>query len=217
MAVTLKVALVSRTVFYAPVWVAERNGYFRSEGIEPRFEIFDNAEKINEVMRSGAAQIAIASVEALVADAFKGGKLPHRRKRGAEAAALHHRPAAHQDRHRPPRRPLRRAVAARGHHLFRPGHREGARAEARRHRHRRGRRRADPLEAPARGQDRRRPSAVPAQLRVEDAGFSNLGRIATYVPDYEFTAVFLDPAWAARQSAGCHRASCARSVTARPR
>src|SRR6185437_15795326 len=70
MAATIKVALVSRTIFYAPAWVAEHNGYFRDEGIDARFEIFDNAEKINEVMRAGAAQIAIASVEALVADAF---------------------------------------------------------------------------------------------------------------------------------------------------
>ena len=74
MAATIKVALVSRTIFYAPVWVAEQNGYFRDEGVEARSEIFDNAEKINEAMHAGQAQIAIASIEALVADAFKGGK-----------------------------------------------------------------------------------------------------------------------------------------------
>src|SRR5258707_13897381 len=74
MAATIKIALVSRTIFYAPVWVAEQNGYFRDEGVDARFEIFDNAEKINEVMHSGEAQIAIASIEAVVADAFKGGK-----------------------------------------------------------------------------------------------------------------------------------------------
>src|SRR6187200_1316955 len=73
MAATIRIALVSRTIFYAPVWVAEQNGYFHDEGIDARFDIFDNAEKINEVMRAGTAQIAIASVEALVADAFKGG------------------------------------------------------------------------------------------------------------------------------------------------
>src|SRR6186997_1442731 len=74
MAATIKIALVSRTIFYAPVWVAEQNGYFRDEGVEAQFEIFDNAEKINEVMQAGVAQIAIASIEALVADAFRGGK-----------------------------------------------------------------------------------------------------------------------------------------------
>ena len=44
MATTIKIALVSRTIFYAPVWVAEQNGYFQAEGIEAQFEIFDNAE-----------------------------------------------------------------------------------------------------------------------------------------------------------------------------
>src|SRR3954464_8694549 len=74
MAATIKIALVSRTIFYAPVWVAEQNGYFRDEGVDARFEIFDNAYTINEAMHAGVAQIAIASVEALVAEAFKGGK-----------------------------------------------------------------------------------------------------------------------------------------------
>ena len=58
MAATLKIALVSRTIFYAPVWVAEQNGYFQDEGVDARFENFDNAEKINEVMHAGVAQIA---------------------------------------------------------------------------------------------------------------------------------------------------------------
>lgn len=33
-------------------------------------------------------------------------------------------------------------------------------------------------------------------IKSEAAGFSNLGPISKYVPDYEFTAVFLDDAWA---------------------
>ena len=164
MAATIKIALVSRTIFYAPVWVAEQNGYFRDEGIDARFEIFDNAEKINEVMHAGAAQIAIASVEALVADAFKGGKF---RIVASVAQKPPHFIIA-QPRFKtvtgPARRALRRAVAARGHDLFRAGPRKGDRLQARRHRHRRGRRRADALEAVARGQDRRRPAAVSAEL-----------------------------------------------------
>ena len=35
------------------VWVAERNGYSQSEGLEPHFDIFDNPDKIDEAMRSG--------------------------------------------------------------------------------------------------------------------------------------------------------------------
>ena len=74
MTAVIRIALVSRTIFYAPLWVAERNGYFKDEGVDPKFEIHDNAEKINEAMRSGAAQMAIASIEALVADAFKNSQ-----------------------------------------------------------------------------------------------------------------------------------------------
>ena len=59
---------------------------------------------------------------------------------------------------------------ARGHHLFRAGSRKGHRLQARRYHHRRGRRRADPLEASARGQDRRRPATVSAELRVGGRG-----------------------------------------------
>ena len=47
MAATIKIPLVSRTIFYAPVWVAGQNGYFRDEGVDARFEIFDNAEKLS--------------------------------------------------------------------------------------------------------------------------------------------------------------------------
>ena len=72
-AAPLKLALVSRTVFYAPLWVAERNGYFKAEGIELSWEILDNAEKINGELRAGSVQIAISSLETLVIDAFKGG------------------------------------------------------------------------------------------------------------------------------------------------
>jgi ABC-type nitrate/sulfonate/bicarbonate transport system substrate-binding protein len=35
----------------------------------------------------------------------------------------------------------------------------------------------------------------PLSYESEAAGFSNLGPISKYVPDYEFTAVFVDPAW----------------------
>lgn len=73
-AASLKIALVSRTVFYAPLWVAEGNGFFKEEDIEIKWQIVDNAEKINEELRSGAVQIAISSIEGLVSDAFKGGK-----------------------------------------------------------------------------------------------------------------------------------------------
>jgi NitT/TauT family transport system substrate-binding protein len=197
MAATLKVALVSRTVFYAPVWVAERKGYFRSEGIEPRFEIFDNAEKINEVMRSGEAQIAIASVEALVADAFRGGKF-------RIVASVAQKPP-----HFIIARPHIRTVAdLKGARFGVLSLHEGTTYFVQDIEKALGWTRGDIVidavgGAPTRWKLLREGKIdaglqpFPLSYESEDAGFSNLGRIATYVPDYEFTAVFLDPAWAA--------------------
>jgi NitT/TauT family transport system substrate-binding protein len=195
MATTINIALVSRTIFYAPVWVAEENGFFRDEGVDARFDIFDNAEKINEVMHSGRADIAIASVEALVIDAFKGGKFrivasvaqkpPHfiiaqpkfnsvtdlRRARFGVLSLHEGTTFFVQD--------LEKAI---------------------------GFQRGDIVidavgGAPTRWKLLREGKIdaglqpFPLSYESEAAGFANLGPISKYVPDYEFTAVFLDPAW----------------------
>ncbi|SRR5260221_10823255 len=197
MAATVKIALVSRTVFYAPVWVAEQNGYFRDEGVEPHFEIFDNAEKINEVMRSGEAQIAIASVESLVADAFKGGKF-------RIVASVAQKPP-----HFIIARPhIKTVTELRGARFGVLSLHEGTTYFVQDIEKALGWKRGDIVidavgGAPTRWKLLREGridaglQPFPLSYESEDAGFSNLGRIATYVPDYEFTAVFLDPAWAA--------------------
>jgi ABC-type nitrate/sulfonate/bicarbonate transport system substrate-binding protein len=196
MAASIKVALVSRTVFYAPLWVAEHNGYLRDEGIAAQFDILDNAERINEALRAGTAQIAISSIEALVIDAFKGGRLrivasvaqkpphfiiarPHIKTlqdlRGARFGVLSlHEGTTFlvQD--------LAKAVG------LKP---EAVVIEA-------------VGGAPTRwkllqeGKIDAGLQPFPLSYESEAAGFSNLGPISKYVPDYEFTAVFLDPAWA---------------------
>ncbi|MBX9828333.1 MAG: ABC transporter substrate-binding protein [Xanthobacteraceae bacterium] len=197
MADTLKVALVSRTVFYAPVWVAERKGYFKDEGVEPRLEIFDNAEKINAVMRSGEAQIAIASVEALVADAFKGGQF-------RIVASVAQKPP-HFIIARPHIKTVNDLKGARFGVL---SLHEGTTYFVQDIEKALGWTRGDIVidavgGAPTRWKLLREGKIdaglqpFPLSYESEDAGFSNLGRIATYVPDYEFTAAFLDPAWAA--------------------
>ena len=197
MAATVKVALVSRTVFYAPVWVAERKGYFRSEGLDPRFEIFDNAEKINELMRLGEAQIAIASVEALVADAFKSGRF-------RIVASVAQKPP-----HFIIARPhIKTVTDLKGARFGVLSLHEGTTYFVQDIEKALGWTRGDIVidavgGAPTRWKLLREGKIdaglqpFPLSYESEDAGFSNLGRIATYVPDYEFTAVFLDPAWAA--------------------
>lgn len=194
---TLNVALVSRTVFYAPVWTAEQKGYFKNEGLDVRFEIFDNAEKINEAMHSGKMQIAIASVEALVIDAFKGGKY-------RIVASVVQRPP-----HFIIAQPEIKSVQdLRGKRFGVLSLYEGTTFFVQDLEKSLGMKRGDIIieavgGAPTRWKLLREKKIdaglqpFPLSYESEDAGFSNLGPIAKVVPDYEFTAVFLDPTWGA--------------------
>jgi NitT/TauT family transport system substrate-binding protein len=195
MPATIKIALVSRTIFYAPVWVAEQNGYFRNEGVDARFEIFDNAEKINEAMHAGAAQIAIASVEALVADAFKGGKY---RIVASVAQKPPHFIIAQPK--------FKKIEDLRGARVGVLSLHEGTTYFVQDIEKALGFKRGDIVidavgGAPTRWKLLREGKIdaglqpFPLSYESEAAGFSNLGPISKYVPDYEFTAVFLDPAW----------------------
>lgn len=69
------VANVSRTLFSMPLWIAMRQGYMKAEGIEATSSILDNAEKINAALRSGEMHISMGTPEAVLVDAYKGGTL----------------------------------------------------------------------------------------------------------------------------------------------
>jgi ABC-type nitrate/sulfonate/bicarbonate transport system substrate-binding protein len=71
----LHVANVSRTLFSLPLWVAQRQGFTKDEGLDVTSHILDNAEKINAALRSGQMQIAMGTPEAVVIDAYRGGTL----------------------------------------------------------------------------------------------------------------------------------------------
>ena len=71
----LKIAIVSRTVFYAPLWVARDSGFFTQQGINVEIEVFDSAEKITEALKSGSVQIAISTPEGVVVDAYRNGPI----------------------------------------------------------------------------------------------------------------------------------------------
>src|SRR5262249_50910281 len=66
----LKIAIVSRTAFYVPLWLARDQGH-----VEASLEVYDNAEKINEDLRSGKVEIAVGTPESVMIDAYKGGGL----------------------------------------------------------------------------------------------------------------------------------------------
>lgn len=69
------VANVSRTLFSVPLWIAMRQGFMTAEGIEATSAILDNAEKINAALRSGEMHIAMGTPEAVIVDSYKGGTL----------------------------------------------------------------------------------------------------------------------------------------------
>ncbi len=72
---TVNVANVSRTLFSLPLWIAMKHGFMAAEGIEATSAILDNAEKINAALRSGAMHISMGTPEAVIVDAYKGGTL----------------------------------------------------------------------------------------------------------------------------------------------
>jgi ABC-type nitrate/sulfonate/bicarbonate transport system substrate-binding protein len=192
----INVALVSRTVFYAPVWTAEHNGYFKDEGLDVRLDIYDNAEKINDAMHAGSKQIAIASIEALVIDAFKGGRF-------RIVASVVQRPP-HFIIAQPGIKTLQDLSGKRFGVL---SLHEGTTFFVQDLEKSLGWQRGDIVidavgGAPTRWKLLRENKIdagwqpFPLSYESEDAGFSNLGPIAKVVPEYEFTAVFLDPAWA---------------------
>ena len=187
--------MVSRTIFYAPVWVAEQNGYFKDEGIDARFEIHDNAEKINEAMHAGVARIALASIEGLVIDSFKGGKF-------RIVASLAQKPP-----HSIIAQPKFKTITdLRGARFGVLSLHEGTTFFVQDIEKAIGFKRGDIVidavgGAPTRWKLLREGKIdaglqpFPLSYESEAAGFSNLGPISKYVPDYEFTSVFLDPAW----------------------
>ena len=71
----LRIAVVSRTIFYLPAWTAEKQGFFKQAGIDPKIEIYDAADRILTDLRAGSHQIGITSIENVIAESFKGSTL----------------------------------------------------------------------------------------------------------------------------------------------
>lgn len=192
----IRTAIVSRTVFFMPLWIAQEKGFMREQGIETAIDVLDNAEKINAEVRSGAAQIAISSPEALIVSAYQGGSF---RMLASVAQKPPHYIVA---------KPAIKSLAdLRGARFGVLSMNEGttflvddlARAA--------GLNKGDYEIAAVGGaptrwkllQDGKIDAALqpfPLSYESDAAGFSNLGPIAAYVPDYEFTVVFGDAAWA---------------------
>ncbi|HZT62755.1 MAG TPA: ABC transporter substrate-binding protein [Burkholderiales bacterium] len=193
MAEPLKVAIVSRTVFYVPLWIAQQQRY-----VDATIEVYNNAEKINEDLRSGKVNIAVGTPEAVMIDAYKGGSL---RIVGGNAERLPHfiiaRPQIKQwadmrgvrvgvlSLNEGTTYLVHRMMSANG---FKPGDYEVLAVGG----------------APARwkllqeGKIDAGLQPFPLSYQAEAAGFTNFGPITQYVQNYLFTTINVDAQWAAR-------------------
>jgi NitT/TauT family transport system substrate-binding protein len=192
----LRVPVVSRTIFYLPAWTADRQGFFKQEGLDVKFEVYDTSEKIFHDLRAGTHQIGIASIESVVADSYGGGKL---RILAGIAKRPPHFIIAQPE--------IKTLADLKGKTIGVVSMHEGttffvadiARA---------GGFRLEDVKVEAVGGSPTRARLLkerkidmglqpyPLSYEAEAQGFSNLGPIAKLVPDYQFVSVIADESWA---------------------
>src|SRR5260370_12844157 len=72
---TVKLAAITRTVFYVPLWVAMHRGFLTDEGLDVQVTFFDNAGRTADMLRTGEMQLVLRSPEGAMMDAYRGGTL----------------------------------------------------------------------------------------------------------------------------------------------
>jgi ABC-type nitrate/sulfonate/bicarbonate transport system substrate-binding protein len=192
----LNMAVVSRTVFYLPAWMAEKQGFFKAEGLDVRTKVYDSSDPIFVDLRKGEQQIAVASIESVIAEAYKGG--PVRIVAGSAKRPPHFIIAQPE---------IKTLADLKGKTIGVVSMHEGTTffvadiAKA-------GGFKLSEVKVEAVGGSPTRQRLLkekkidaglqpyPLSYEAEAAGFSNLGPIAKLVPDYQFTSVMVDEGWA---------------------
>jgi NitT/TauT family transport system substrate-binding protein len=193
---TLNMAVVSRTVFYLPAWMAEKQGFFKQEGLDVRMKVYDSSDPIFVDLRKGEQQIAVASIESVIVDAYKGGKV---RIVAGSAKRPPHFIIAQPE--------IKSLADLKGKTIGVVSMHEGTTffiadiAKA-------GGFQLSDVKVEAVGGSPTRQRLLkekkidaglqpyPLSYEAEAAGFTNLGPIAKLVPDYQFTSVMVDEDWA---------------------
>src|ERR1700736_3600865 len=70
---TVKLAAITRTVFYVPLWVAMHRGFLTDEGLDVQVTFFDNAGRTADMLRTGEMQFVLRAPESAMTDAYQGG------------------------------------------------------------------------------------------------------------------------------------------------
>jgi len=196
----IEVGTVSRTFFAVPLWVGIERGFFAAEGLEVRLSIFGNASQV-EPLASGRMHVAIASPEAVLQNANQRGPL---RFVAGNAGKLSHFFIA-QSR-------FKRVEDLRGATIGILIIAEGMFFQLQESMARHGMSYPADYKVVETGGAPPRHKAllestidaglqsIPWVYLEEEAGFSNLGDVADYVPDWQFTTVNVSRDWAAGNS-----------------
>ncbi|MCC6473450.1 MAG: ABC transporter substrate-binding protein [Burkholderiales bacterium] len=185
----LDVGIVSRTYFYVPIWAARREGLFAAAGLEVRETMLGNASQI-EPLASGRLDLVIGAPEGVLQDAAAGGPLriiaghtgrlshfivaqPRLRRiedlRGATVGILSMTEGTFFH--------VRTLMAAHG--LSYPGDYRVKETGGAPHRH----------QALLEGSIDMGLQSIPWVYLEEELGFSNLGDLARYVPEWQFNTI----------------------------
>jgi len=192
----LQIANVSRTLFSLPLWVAQRQGFMKDEGLDVTSHILDNAEKINAALRSGQMQIAMSTPEAVVVDAYAGGSL---RIIAGNTGRLPHFIITKPE--------IKTLAQLRGANIGILSEKEGSTYVVQDITKAIGLTPADYKMtavggAPTRwrllkeGKIDAGLQPFPLSYEAEAAGFNNLGSVIPFVPDWQFTTINADAKWA---------------------
>jgi NitT/TauT family transport system substrate-binding protein len=192
----LRIAVVSRTIFYLPAWTAEKQGFFKEAGIEPKIDVYDAADRILVDLRAGSHQIGITSIENVIAEAYKGSPL---RVVAGSAQRPPHFIIAQPE--------IKSLADLKGKLIGVVSMQEGTTFFVKDIARKGGFDVADVRVqavggSPTRARllkERRIDAGLqpyPLSYEAEADGFTNLGAIADLVPDYQFTSIVIDETWA---------------------
>jgi ABC-type nitrate/sulfonate/bicarbonate transport system substrate-binding protein len=211
MTVTLPIGIVSRTFFHMPYWIGIRKGFYADEGISPETTIYGNASQIPPLL-DGSLRIVFGTPEGAMQNAASGGpirliagntgKLTHsllarssfksiKDLKGATIGILNMVEGTFFQ--------IKEMLAREGLHF--PGDYKVKETGGVPARHK----------ALLAGSIDAGLQSIPWSYVGEDAGFTKLGDIIDYVPDWQFVSINANKDWAIQKKdlvVGFLRATC---------
>jgi ABC-type nitrate/sulfonate/bicarbonate transport system substrate-binding protein len=191
---TIEFPIYSRTIFFLPVWIADKQGFFKDENITLAFKDGATQDQVAARLKSGDLGINILGPETAFGDptgalrvvAGNAGRLPHfiitqariktlAQLKGANFGVIS---ADEGTTHVIPEI-AKAAGLAPGDYTLTPVGGAPARWKMLK---------AGTIDAGL--------QPFPLSYEAEDAGFTNLGWTGTYEPEWQFTAVVVNAAWA---------------------